>query len=70
MMKMTTKELEVLENLTVEQAGVFVKYGAEMFRKGIIKGAIWFGVGVVAAQTVAIVKEIHKYYKETKKRSE
>ena len=70
MMKMTVKELEVLENLTVEQTGVFVKYGAEMFRKGIIKGAVWFGIGVVAAQATAIVKELYKYHKETKKKSD
>ena len=70
MMKMTIKELEVLENLTVEQSGVFVKYGAEMFRKGIIKGAIWFGIGVITAQTITMVKEIHTYCKEIKKKSE
>lgn len=62
-MKITINGLKAIESLTQEQANVFVAYGSDMYRQGMLKGALVFGIGVVIAQSMAIIHEVRKCYK-------
>jgi len=59
-MKITINGLKAIESLTQEQANVFVAYGSDMYRQGMLKGALLFGIGVVVAQSMVITHEVRK----------
>lgn len=64
-MAITKDHMAELEALIPDHKEALINYGADMYRSGIIKGAVVFGLGVgVAVATDLIVKTIKSFKKE------
>ena len=47
-----------------------VAYGADMYRRELITGAVWLAIGVGCGFVITGLKEIYKYQKSKKENEE
>lgn len=59
-----------IEKLAVDHSDALIAYGAGMYRKGLINGAIATSIGVVAAVTVSTISKVIKSKKSQKSEEE
>ena len=69
-MIITETQKKEIERLIPEHGEALVAYGADMFRRGIIAGAVFLGAGVCCGFIVEGARTIYKYRKSKKNHEE
>lgn len=62
---MTPEAIKEIESLIPDHEEALMRCGAQMYREGIVKGAILVGTGLILRTIVGVVKEL---YFDTKNR--
>lgn len=65
-MIITETQKKEIEQLIPEHGEALVAYGADMYRRGIITGAVWLAIGVGCGFIVEGTRKIHKHRKSQK----
>ena len=69
-MIITEIQKKEIEQLIPEHTEALVAYGADMYRRGLITGAVWLAIGVGCGFVITGLKEIYKYQKSKKEHEE
>lgn len=69
-MIITETQKKEIEQLIPDHGEALVAYGADMFRRGMVAGAVWLGVGVCCGFVVMGVQTIYEYRKSKKNHKE
>lgn len=69
-MIITENQKKEIERLIPEHGEALVAYGADMYRRGIITGAIWLAIGLGCGFIVEGTRKIYKYRKSKKENEE
>lgn len=64
---MTPEAIKEIESLIPDHEEALMRWGAQMYRDGIVKGAIFTGIGVTLGIVAGAVKEL--YFDARKKNS-
>lgn len=64
---MTPEAIKEIESLIPDHEEALMRWGAQMYRDGIVKGAIFTGIGVTLGIVAGAVKEL--YFDTRKKNS-
>lgn len=64
---MTPEVIKEIESLIPDHEEALMRWGAQMYRDGIVKGAIFTGIGVTLGIVAGAVKEL--YFDTRKKNS-
>lgn len=62
---MTPEAIKEIESLIPDHEEALIRWGAQMYREGIVKGAILVGTGLILGSISGAVKE---FYFDTKNR--
>lgn len=63
---MTPEAIKEIESLIPDHKEALMRWGAQMYREGIVKGAIFTGTGMLLGMIAGVVKEL---YFDTKKKN-
>ena len=55
---MTEEAIKEIESLIPEHEQALILYGADLYRKGVIKGAVVAGIGIVFGMIVNVIKNM------------
>lgn len=64
---MTPEAIKEIESLIPDHEEALMRWGAQMYREGIVKGAIFTGTGMLLGMIAGVVKEL--YFNTKKKNS-
>lgn len=63
---MTPEAIKEIESLIPDHEEALMRWGAQMYREGIVKGAIFTGTGMLLGMIAGVVKDL---YFDTKKKN-
>lgn len=63
---MTPEAIKEIESLIPDHEEALMRWGAQIYREGIVKGAIFTGTGMLLGMIAGVVKEL---YFDTKKKN-
>lgn len=63
---MTPEAIKEIESLIPDHEEALMQWGTQMYREGIVKGAIFTGTGMILGMIAGVVKEL---YFDTRKKS-
>ncbi|NBI91859.1 hypothetical protein D3Z45_15075 [Lachnospiraceae bacterium] len=69
-MIITETQKKEIEQLIPEHGAALIAYGADMYRRGIITGAVWLAIGVGCSFLVEGARIIYKQRKSKKESEE
>ncbi len=69
-MIITEIQMKEIEQLIPEHKEALVAYGADMYGRGIITGAVWLAIGVGCGFVAGELMEIYKYWKSKRNNEE
>lgn len=56
---MTPEAIKEIESLIPDHEEALMRWGAQMYREGIVKGAIFTGTGMLLGMIAGVVKELY-----------
>lgn len=69
-MIITKTQKKEIEQLIPKHGEALVAYGADMYRRGLITGAVWLAIGVSCGFIVERTRNIYKHQKSKKESEE
>lgn len=69
-MVITEIQKKEIEQLIPEHEVALVAFGADMYRRGLITGAVWLAIGVGCGAVIEILTEMYKHRKSEKENKE
>ena len=56
---MTPEAIKEIESLIPDHEEALIRWGAQMYREGIVKGAIFTGIGMTLEIVASVIKELY-----------
>ena len=56
---MTPEAIKEIESLIPDHEEALIRWGAQMYREGIVKGAIFTGIGMTLGIVASVIKELY-----------
>lgn len=65
---MTPEAIKEIESLIPDHEEALIRWGAQMYREGIVKGAIFTGIGMTLGIVASVIKELYFDTEKNEKR--